>query len=259
VWLIGFGVVAAACGESDDQGSRRATTDRTPSLNTPSGDITVFAAASLSGAFNELGDAFTAANPAVDVTFNFAASSELAAQIGEGAPADVFASADEANMTKVIDRAGTAAAPEVFATNRLEVIVAPGNPLGITGLADLADPDLIFVTAAPDVPIGEYAREVLANAGVTPTPKSLEENVKAIVSKVVLGEADAGIVYATDVRAAGSDAEGVTIPAELNVVAAYPIAVPSGSTSPESAAAFIDFVLSPEGQSILDSYGFGRP
>jgi molybdate transport system substrate-binding protein len=193
------------------------------------------------------------------VTLNFASSSDLAAQIGEGAPADVFASADEPNMAKLTDGAGTTRAPAIFATNRLEIIVAAGNPQRIVTVADLARPDLIVVTAAPQVPIGTYAAEVLAKAGVEVTPKSLEENVKAIVTKVVLGEADAGIVYATDVRAAGSDAEGVEIPSELNMIATYPIAVPSGSANPESAAAFIDFVLSTEGQAILASFGFGNP
>jgi molybdate transport system substrate-binding protein len=246
-------LVIVGCGDDDEREEPSAATDG------PSGDITVFAAASLTDAFTELGDDFTAANPDVSVTLNFASSSDLATQIGEGAPADVFASADQSNMAKLTDGAGTVGEPEVFATNRLEVIVEPGNPLGITGVADLADPDLIFVTAAPEVPIGQYAEEVLANAGVVVTPRSLEENVKAIVSKVVLGEADAGIVYATDVRAAGADAEGVEIPAELNVIATYPIAVPSGSANPGSAAAFIDFVLSPDGQAILASYGFGSP
>lgn len=249
--LVVLGVVIVGCGD-DDEGE-------VPSGDIASGDITVFAAASLTDAFTELGAAFTAVNPDASVTLNFASSSDLATQIGEGAPADVFASADQSNLAKLTDGAGTVGVPEVFATNRLEVIVEAGNPLGITGVADLADPDLIFVTAAPEVPIGQYAEEVLANAGVVVTPRSLEENVKAIVAKVVLGEADAGIVYATDVRAAGSDAEGVEIPAELNVIATYPIAVPSGSANPGSAAAFIDFVLSPGGQAILASYGFESP
>ena len=257
--LAVLGLVTAACGDDDERVFPSATTDGTASGDIASGDITVFAAASLTDAFTELGDAFTAANPDASVTLNFASSSDLAVQIGEGAPADVFASADQPNMAKLTDGAGTIEAPEVFATNRLEIIVEPGNPLEIAGVADLADPDLIIVTAAPEVPIGKYAEEVLTKAGVAMTPSSLEENVRAIVTKVVLGEADAGIVYATDVRAAGSAAEGVEIPAELNVIATYPIAVPSGSANQDSAAAFIDFVLSPDGQAILSSYGFGRP
>jgi molybdate transport system substrate-binding protein len=250
--LVILGVATGGCGD-DDQGEGSAA-----SGDIPTGEITVFAAASLTDVFSELGDAFTAVNPDTEVTLNFASSSDLVAQIGEGAPVDVFASADQPNMAKLTGT-GTTGAPEVFATNRLEIIVEPGNPLEIAGVADLADPDLIFVTAAPEVPIGKYAAEVLASAGVEVTPKSLEENVKAIVTKVVLGEADAGIVYATDVRAAGSDAEGVEIPSGLNVIATYPIAVPSGSANPEPAAAFIAFVLSPEGQAILASFGFGSP
>jgi molybdate transport system substrate-binding protein len=250
--LVILGVLVGGCGDDHDEASAA-------SGDIPSGEITVFAAASLTDVFSELGDAFTAANPDTEVTLNFASSSDLVAQIGEGAPADVFASADEPNMAKLTAGAGTTGEPEVFATNRLEIIVAPGNPHRIVTVADLAGRDLIVVTAAPQVPIGKYAAEVLASAGVEVTPKSLEENVKAIVTKVVLGEADAGIVYATDVRAAGPDADGVEIPVDLNVVATYPIAVPAGSPNQGAAAAFVDFVLSPEGQAILASFGFGSP
>jgi molybdate transport system substrate-binding protein len=253
VALVIVGVATGACGD-DDQGEGSAAPG-----DIRRDEVTVFAAASLTGAFTELGDEFAAVNPDIDVTLNFASSSDLVAQIGEGAPADVFASADEPNMARLTDGAGTTGVPAVFATNRLEIIVAPGNPHRIVTVADLAGPDLIVVTAAPEVPIGRYADEVLARAGVEVTPKSLEENVKAIVTKVVLGEADAGIVYATDVRAAGSDADGVEIPVDLNVVATYPIAVPAESPNPGTAAAFIDFVLSPEGQATLASFGFGSP
>ena len=217
--------------------------------------MTVFAAASLTDAFTEIGDAFTSANPDVDVTFNFAASSELVTQINEGAPADVFASADQANMAKLAD----AGEPQVFATNVLEIAVAPGNPLGIDSVADLADADLIVVTCALEVPCGTYAAEVFTNAGVDVTPKSYEENVRAVLNKVVLGEADAGIVYATDVRAAEGDADGVEIPADVNVVAEYPIvAVPTAGNA-DAAGAFVDFVLGDAGQETLASYGFTAP
>lgn len=234
--------IGAGCGDDD----HRAPT------------ITVFAAASLSDAFTHLGAAFGAANPETAVTFNFAASSELAAQIGEGAPADVFASADVANMTKAVD-AGAVDAPRTFATNTLAIIVEPGNPLGITGVDDLADPDLVVVIGAPEVPVGRYAQRVFDQAGVTVTAKSLEENVRAVVSKVVLGEADAGIVYATDVLVAGDTATGVAIPDDINVVAEYPIAVVHGASHEAVARAFVDFVLSPAGQTILRAHGFGAP
>lgn len=221
--------------------------------------MTVFAAASLTDAFTELGDAFMAANPEAEVTFNFAASSKLVTQIGEGAPADIFASADLNNMTKLTDAGNNASEPVVFTTNLAEIIVEPGNPEGITGVADLANEDLIVISCAPEVPCGRYAQQILDNAGVTVTFDSLEENVRAVVSKVTLGEADAGIVYVTDVINAGDAAEGVEIPADINVVAEYPIAVTKEAPNPETAQAFIDFVLSDEGQAILASYGFVSP
>lgn len=224
-----------------------------------SGQVTVFAAASLKAAFTEIGDAFMVEHPEANVTFNFAASSELATQIGEGAPADIFASADLNNMSKVTEAGDHATEPVVFTTNLAEIIVEPGNPEGITGVEDLANEDLVVISCAPEVPCGRYAQQILDNAGVTVTFRSLEENVRAVVSKVTLGEADAGIVYATDVINAGDAAEGVTIPADINVVAEYPIAVTKEAPNPEAAQAFIDFVRSDEGQSILASYGFVSP
>lgn len=223
-------------------------------------DLTVFAAASLTDAFTELGEAFEAENPDVAVTFSLASSSDLVNQINEGAPADVFASADEANMTKLTDEDRAAGEPSTFATNSLQIIVEPGNPQGVTGLQDLADnPDLIVVSCAPEVPIGAYTQEVFANAGVQVELDSLEENVRAVVDKVVIGEADAGVVYATDVTAAGDDAEGVEIPADVNIVAEYPIAVTEDAPNPDAAAAFEAYVLGPEGQAVLAAYGFGAP
>jgi molybdate transport system substrate-binding protein len=247
---LAIGAVLAGCGGDDRP---------PPTGGTPSGDVTVFAASSLTAAFTEIGDAFHAANPSASVTFNFAGSSDLVAQIGQGAPADVFAAADQTNMTKLSDAGGTGSDPVVFATNMLEIIVAPGNPRGITGLADLASPDLSVVLCAPEVPCGKYAQQVLDGAGVSVTPKSLEENVKGVVTKVTLGEADAGIVYVTDVAAAGDKATGVDIPADQNVVARYPIVVTKQAADPGVAQRFIDFVLSDAGQAILASYGFGAP
>jgi molybdate transport system substrate-binding protein len=236
-----------------------AATDAHTTAPAVTGDITVFAAASLTAAFTEIGDAFMVENPDAKVTFNFAASSELVTQIGEGAPADVFASADLSNMTKLTDAGKNASEPVVFATNLAEIIVGAGNPKGITGVADLANPGSIAVVCAPEVPCGKYAATIFKNAGVTVTPKSLEENVKAVVAKVTLGEADAGIVYKTDVTAAGDTAEGVEIPADINVVAKYPIAVTKEAANADGAQAFIDFVNSEQGQKILTSYGFLVP
>lgn len=244
--LVLTSLVLAACGDDEVAPSSEGT-------------INVFAAASLTAAFTEIGDAFMTEYPDAEVVFNFAASSELVAQITEGAPVDVFASADQNNMTKLTDAAANGSDPVLFATNLLEIIVGPGNPKGITGVADLANQDLIVVTCDPEVPCGKYANEIFANAGITVTPKSLEENVKAVVSKVTLGEADAGIVYVTDVVAAGADAAGVEIPADINVLAEYPIASTSEAANAEGAQMFIDFVLSEQGQKILDSYGFLAP
>lgn len=250
--LCVVGLLAAACGPDEA---------RSPASEPAgvSGTITVFAAASLTAAFTEIGDAFVVEHPDAEVTFNFAASSELVAQIGQGAPADVFASADVSNMTKLTDAGDNASEPVVFANNLLEMIVAAGNPLGIAGLADLADADLIVVTCAPEVPCGKYASEVFESAGVVVTPKSLEENVKAVVTKVTLGEADVGMVYRTDVTAAAESADGVAIPADINVLVEYPIAVTTQATNAVGAQAFIDFVAGPQGQAILASYGFLAP
>lgn len=251
--VVVLGFLGASCGDDD------AADSADPTTATVAGDVTVFAAASLTDAFTEIGEAFKAEYPDATVTFNFAASSELVTQINEGAPADVFASADQNNMTKLTDAGNNGAEPAVFATNTLEIIVGPGNPQGITGVADLGNPDIIFVTCAPEVPIGAYTEEVLANAGVTVTPASLEENVKGIVTKVTLGEADAGIVYKTDVTAAGDQAEGVEIPPDLNIVAEYPLVLTKGAPNAEASQVFVDFVLGEQGQTILASYGFTAP
>jgi molybdate transport system substrate-binding protein len=239
--------LVAACGDDDDSTGS-------------SGAVTVFAAASLTDAFTEIGDAYMIANPDAEVTFNFAASSELATQINEGgAPADVFASADQSNMTRLTDAGNNGSDPVVFATNLLEIIVEPGNPQAITGVADLANDDLITVVCAPQVPCGKYARQIFDAAGVTVTPASLEENVRAVVTKVTAGEADAGIVYKTDVTAAGDEADGVEIPADINVVAEYPIALTQAASNPEAAQTFIEFVLSVAGQAMLNEFGFLPP
>jgi molybdate transport system substrate-binding protein len=243
--LAVLGVVAASCGADD------ATAGRT-------GEITVFAAASLTDAFTELGAAFEAAHPDTAARFSFAGSSDLVAQIEAGAPADVFAAADLDTMDRLV-ASGHAGAPERFATNRLAIITAAGNPEGITAVADLAAPDLVVVTCAAEVPCGAYSQELFANAGVSVTPRSYEENVKGVANKVTLGEADAGIVYTTDVVAAGDRAAGVDIPADVNVVADYPIVATAGAADPEAAAAFVDFVLDPEGQAILADHGFAGP
>jgi molybdate transport system substrate-binding protein len=220
------------------------------------GELTVFAAASLTAAFTELGERYTAANGGAKVTFNFAGSQALATQIRQAAPADVFASADIPNMDKVKDLVDT---PQNFASNQLQIVVEQGNPKGVGGLDDLANPDLKVILAAEEVPAGTYAKQVLDQAGVKLTPVSQEDNVKAVVTKVSLGEADAGIVYVTDVTAGGDKVEGVDIPENQNVLATYPIATVKASKAPEPAQAFMDLVLSADGQQVLREHGFLPP
>jgi molybdate transport system substrate-binding protein len=220
------------------------------------GELKVFAAASLTAAFTELGEQFTAANGGTRVTFNLAGSQALATQIQQAAPADVFASADTTNMDKVRDLVGT---PQPFASNLLAIVVEKGNPRGVRALGDLASPDLKVVLAAEEVPAGKYARQVLDQAGVRVQPVSQEDNVKAVVTKVSLGEADAGLVYVTDVAAGGDTVEGVDLPEDQNVLATYPIATVKASKAQEQAEAFMDLVLSTQGQQVLEQYGFLPP
>ena len=213
--------------------------------------VTVFAAASLTESFTAIGQAHPA-------KFSFGASSALATQLEQGAPADVIATADEVTMKKLVD-AGLVEPPHTFAKNRLEIAVEPKNPKHVTGLADLAKAGLQVVLAAEQVPVGRYARQALAAAKVTVAPVSLEPDVKAVLTKVQLGEADAGIVYATDVRAAKGKVDGVVIPEAQNVVAVYPIAVSKHAASPAAAKAFVAYVLSAEGRAVLERFGFAAP
>jgi molybdate transport system substrate-binding protein len=250
--LAGAATLLTACGAS----SAAAPPPATP--GSVSGVITVFAAASLTAAFNAEGAAFHAAHPQATVRFNFAGSAALATQIDQGAPADVFASADTANLQKVVAAGNAVGQPVTFATNLLEIVVGPGNPKRLTGLSDLGRPGLAVVLCAPVVPCGHYALQALSEAGASVTPKSQEQDVDGVLSKVELGEADAGIVYVTDVKAAGAKVSGVPIPSSQNVVASYPVAAVKGGTNLSGGQAFIDFLLSPTGQRILASYGFAK-
>lgn len=216
----------------------------------------VFAAASLTDSFKALGSAFQTAHPGITVQFNFAGTPTLVTQIEQGAAADVFASADTTNLDKLTVDGFTSGNSQVFAHNKLEIVVGAGNPKHITGLADLAKPGVIYITEAATVPAGKYALQSLASAGVKVTPKSLETDVKSVVSKIELGEADAGIVYVTDVKAAGSTVAGVPIPDSVNVIATYPIVAIKGTTNLDVADTFIAYVLSADGQAMLQSFGF---
>lgn len=223
-----------------------------------SGSITVFAAASLTDSFTTLGRQFEAAHPGTTAKFSFAASSALAQQITSGAPADVFASASTKNMDQVV-LAGDARAPKKFAGNVAEIAVAPGSAGKVRSLADLAKPGVKVALCQPEVPCGALAQRVLNNAKLTVTPITRGLDVKAVLATVSSGEVDAGIVYVTDVRAAGSSVTGVVIPAAVNASTAYPIATVTASRNAALAGAFEAYVLSPEGQRVLKQAGFARP
>jgi molybdate transport system substrate-binding protein len=238
--------------------------------------LSVFTAASLTEAFTEIGGLFEEEHPGVKAAFNFAGSQQLAQQLGQGAPADVFASANDTHMEAIIASGRvTSGAQRAFALNRLVVIYPQDNPAGLTALADLAKPELKgrLVLAASEVPVGQYALDFLEKAAHEPSLGaafkeavldnigSYEENVKAVLAKVSLGEAFAGIVYTSDLAGNGASAQRVgriDIPDRLNTIASYPIAVIGDSDHPDLAAAFVDFVLSPQGQAVLARHGFIR-
>ena len=221
--------------------------------------VTVFAAASLTEAFRTIGEDFEAAHTGTQVEFNFAGSSTLARQIIEGAPADVFASADQESMQKAIAAGEVEGAPQGFARNRLAIIVPRGNPKHVTGLVDLGRSGLTIALAAPAVPAGRYALEAFAKAGVSAPAGSNEADVKAVVTRVSMGEADAGVVYTTDVARDGTKVEAVTIPDAQNVVARYPMAIVKAARNTAGARAFVAHVLSPAGRRVLTASGFLAP
>jgi molybdate transport system substrate-binding protein len=225
----------------------------------PSGELTVFAASSLTESFTAVAKRFEKRYPDVTVKFDFDSSANLAAQIQQGAPADVFASADEANIRKAVDSGDVNTKPVVFAKNRLEIAVEKGNPKKVSGLADLAKSGLVVVLCADAVPCGKYAAQAFANAGVSVSPASKEENAKATLSKVSLGEADASVVYVTDVRAAKGEVSGVKIPDRQNVIATYPIAVTKENRGSAAAKAWVQFIQSKAAQTTLRKFGFLPP
>lgn len=221
--------------------------------------LTVYAAASLKGAFEEIAEEFEAQHAGVDVELNLAGSSDLAAQIREGAPADVFASADSATMRTLAADGLLASDPVDFATNTLALAVPPGNPAGIETLADAAEPGVNLVVCAPAVPCGAAAGRVEAAAGLDLRPVSEEQNVTDVLNKVITGEADAGLVYVTDVQAAGDRVEGVALPESASGVNVYPIATVRGSDRTELGAELVDLVAGSTGQAILAGFGFTGP
>ena len=223
----------------------------------PAAPITVFAAASLTESFTQIGKDFQAKSGSA-VTFNFGASSTLATQINQGAPADVFAAASPATMKTVTD-AGGAGTPINFVSNTLQIAVPEGNPAQITGLADFADESKKIAICAPQVPCGAAAEKVFAAAGITPKPDTLEQDVKATLAKVAHNEVDAALVYKTDVIASPEEVDGLDFPESSQAVNQYPIATLTGSKAPEISQAFVDYVLSPAGQAVLTEAGFAQP
>lgn len=247
-------VLAAVVALAATTGCTSSGASGTPAAST----ITVFAAASLNGSFTSLAEQFEAARPGTRVVFSFGASSTLATQILQGAPADVFASASTKNMDDVV-AAGAAGDSTVFARNALMIAVPAANPAGITGLDDLAEATVKVALCQAAVPCGVLADKVLANAKVEVTPVTREADVKAVLTKVSLGEVDAGLVYVTDVKAAGDKVKGIEIPAAVNASTSYPIAVLTTSGNKATARAFTDFVLSDAGASVLTAAGFAKP
>ncbi len=252
-------VLAVLCAGCGSIGTTDATGEAGGGRSGLSGEVVVFAASSLTGSFQRIGRDFEAAHPGVRVTFSFGGSSSLGPQVVAGAPADVFASADRATMARVVAADATAAPPVVFARNRLQIAVPPDNPGGVDGLDDFARAELDLAVCAPQVPCGAAARRAFTAAGVRARPDTLEQDVKAVLTKVALGEVDAGMVYRTDVRAAGARARGVPFPAARQAVNAYPIAPLAQAPNPDAARAFVRFVRSRQGREALARAGFGLP
>ncbi len=221
--------------------------------------LTVFAAASLKAVFTELGARFENDHPATTVAFNFAGSSDLATQIGQGAPADVFASADTANMDKVVAAGLVSGAPVDFAANTLTIVTPPGNPGNVVSFADLARTGTLVVVCAPQVPCGAATQKVEELAGVELAPASEESAVTDVLGKVTSGQADAGVVYVTDAAAAGDRVTTVAFPEAAGAVNTYPIAALAGAADPGAAQAFVDLVTGPVGRQALAAAGFAAP
>jgi molybdate transport system substrate-binding protein len=259
VGLAGCGGSGNGSGGTSPSASPKASPSPTgspsPSL---SGNITVFAAASLTETFTDLGKQFESAHPGTHVTFSFAASSALAEQINSGAPADVFASASPTNMDQVV-QAGGASGSKVFATNKMEIAVPPKNPGKVSSVNDLAKSSVKTALCQPQVPCGAVAAQVFSKAKIKVKPVTLEPDVKSVLAKVQLGEVDAGMVYVTDVKAAGDKVKGVQIADDVNASTDYPIAALSKSKNEAVAAAFVDLVLSSSGQQVLTAAGFSAP
>ena len=263
-FVLLFVLAAAACGSSSkisgsDTSSSSTASTAPAAASKLTGALNVFAAASLTKAFNTEKTKLEQADSGLSLTYNFAGSQALVTQIQQGAPADVFASADTSNMQKLVD-AGLVETPKTFAHNLLEIAVAPGNPKKIASLADLEKPGITLVLADTSVPAGKYARQAFTKAGLSaPKPASNELDVKSTLAKLTLGEADAVVVYVSDVKGAGDKVMGITIPDAQNVLATYPIAAVKASKNLSAAEAFVDEIASGSGQQVLAAAGFMPP
>ena len=246
----GTALLLAGCGGGSSGGAA-------PSAAPEAQTLTVLAAGSLTATFRNLEKQFETDHPGVDVKLNFAGSSDLAQQILNGAPADVFAAASDATMKTVTDAGLAAEPPKVFASNVLQIATAPGNPKGIASFADLARPDLKVVVCAPQVPCGAATEKIEKSTGVTLSPVSEEADVKSTLGKVSSGDADAGLVYVTDVQAAGTDVSGVTFPEANQATTNYPITALKNAPQAQLAQQFVDLVTGDEGQRVLGAAGFG--
>jgi molybdate transport system substrate-binding protein len=256
-------IAVAGCSSSSSSSTATGTASSSaPATSSSSaaqtGTIAVFAASSLKETFTQLGKQFEAARPGDTVKFSFGASSALATQINSGAPADVFASASTKNMDQVVT-AGNASSPQDFAKNVMEIAVPPSNPAKVTSVNDLAKSSVKVALCQPQVPCGTVAGKVFDNAGIKVKPVTLQPDVKSVLTQVETGNVDAGMVYVTDVMAAGSKVKGVTITASDNASTTYPIAAVSKSKYQSIAQAFVAYVLSPEGEQVLKTAGFEQP
>ncbi|MFE0648404.1 molybdate ABC transporter substrate-binding protein [Streptomyces sp. NPDC059534] len=253
-------VPLSACSGDDTKQDTKQDTGGSPASGSasaaPQANLTVLAAASLTNVFKTAGAAYEKSHPGTKLTFSFAGSQELVAQVAQGSPADVLVTADTKSMDKVKADTGT---PAIIARNRLVIATGEGNPHKIDALKDLADTELKVVLAAPEVPAGKYSKQILDAQKITVKPVSQEPNVRAVLSKVELGEADAGLVYKTDADSAEDKVDAVEIPDAQNAIAKYPAATIKDSKNAEAAAAFVAWLSSPEGQKILQDAGFQKP
>jgi molybdate transport system substrate-binding protein len=246
-------VVVCALGACACSSSKKA-----PSASV-SGTVVVFAASSLKGTFTTLAAAFEKANPGVKIVPSFGGSDTLAAQITQGAPVDVFAAASTTTMGTVTRAGDATGTPAVFAKNQLEIAAPPANPGGIATLADVTKAGVKLALCAPTVPCGAAAAKAFAAAKLTPHPATLEQDVASVLTKVELGEVDAGLVYQTDVKSAGAKVAGVNFAEAASAINTYPIALIKGAKNPTAAQSFVAYVLSPAGQQVLQAAGFQRP